>query len=57
MDGRELIVDGTESWIRGDAVDDEFRGMVADEPAPYAPSDRECGRCELGGVDCSERKE
>ena len=54
MDGRELIVDGTESWIRADAVDDEFRGMVADEPAPYAPSVRECGRCELTTDNCRE---
>ena len=57
MDGCELIVDGTESWIRADAVDDEFRGMVADEPAPYATSVRECGRGELTGDECGESTE
>ena len=34
-----------------------MRRIAADEPAPYVPSDRDYGRCELGGDDCSERKE
>ena len=62
MDGCVLNADGTERRVGVEAIQDGFRVMVADvmrqtasdEPVRYAPIVRECGRCELGGDDCSE---
>ena len=62
MDGRVLYADGAERWIGSDDIDDRLKEMVADvmwrgtsdEPAPYAPSIRECGRCELTAGNCRE---
>ena len=63
MDGCVLYGDGTDRRIGADEIDDGFREMfadvmrqvVADESAPYVPSLRECGRCELTGDECGER--
>ena len=62
MDGCVLYGDGRERGVGTDEIDDGFREMVADvmrqvvadEPAPYVPSLRECGRCELTGDECGE---
>ena len=63
--GCVLYVDGTESRIEADEIDETFvervaavmRQIAADEPARHVPSPQECGRCVLTGSDCSKRVE
>ena len=63
MDGCVLYGDATERRIGADEIDDEFKGIVSrvmrqiasDEPAPYLPSVRECGRCDMTDDECGER--
>lgn len=61
--GCVLYVDGGESRIEADEIDDAFveriaavmRQIASEEPAEYNPSVTECGPCTLTGDECPRR--